>query len=48
MTSKELKTLGEKIAAGKATPEEKLRLLKELNALVVGMRADLAQAKSKK
>lgn len=48
MKAEEIKALGEKVAAGSATPEEKLVFLRELNVLIKGMRADLTQAKSGK
>lgn len=45
MTPDEIKMLGEKVAKGEATPEEKLAFLKELNQMVEGMRADLVEAR---
>ena len=45
-TSKgDLKKMGEKIAQKKATPEEKLAFLKEMNQLVSGMRDDISALK---
>lgn len=41
MTPDEIKILGEKVANGTATSEEKLSFLKELNKLVEDMSADL-------
>jgi hypothetical protein len=46
MTTDEIKQLGERLAKGEATPEEKLRFLKELNEIVEGMRSDLQKAKT--
>jgi len=46
MTPDEMKKLGEKVAKGEASPEEKLLFLKELNQVVEGMRTDLANTRS--
>jgi hypothetical protein len=48
MTKDEIKALSEKIANNKATPAEKLLLLKELNATIESMRNDIAVLKDKK
>ena len=47
MTSDELKHIGEKIAKGEADPKEILQFLEALNAMIDGMRKDLAEIKHK-
>ncbi|MCX6798081.1 MAG: hypothetical protein NTX66_02620 [Candidatus Falkowbacteria bacterium] len=46
MTQEELKILGEKVAAGQASPAEKLALLKEMNATIEGLRSDISSLKA--
>lgn len=46
MTAEEIKTLGEKIAVGDASPNEKLSLLKELNNSIDAMKNDIADLKT--
>lgn len=48
MTLEELKTLSKKVAFDKATPEEKLLFLKELNELVARIRDDIAKVRQSK
>ena len=46
MTQDEIKILSDKIANGTITPEEKLGLLKEMNAAVEGMKSDFADLRA--
>jgi len=48
MTVEEIKELSEKIKNSQASSEEKLALLKELNAAVEGLRQDIAILKNDK
>ncbi len=43
MTKEELKALGDKIADGTATEEERLQFLTEVNSLVSGIHSDLVE-----
>ncbi|MFA6194408.1 MAG: hypothetical protein WC719_01510 [Patescibacteria group bacterium] len=48
MTQEEIKIIGEKMAAEKASPTEKLNLLREINAIIEGLRDDIADLKASK
>ncbi|MFZ4632492.1 MAG: hypothetical protein ACOYL8_04845 [Patescibacteria group bacterium] len=48
MDIEEIKILGEKMANGSASSEEKLLFLRELNKLTEEMRSDIAQIKINK
>jgi len=48
MTVDEIKALKEKISNDSATPEERLTLLRSLNANIEGMRQDIGILKSNK
>ena len=46
MTKEELKAMGEKIAKGTATEEEKVAFLEKLNSIVSDMKTDISSISS--